>query len=348
LSLTASYDVVPLMFVAHLTIDQKPTATDFAKARELIEIRGTGELSLQDRRVINILYQNAGTRLCDDVEHVISIAKLRGEGEIGGGGHKGSERVKDSILRLMKTVVQVPTVGKNGRPATRRVQVLSDTTTSDDEDDPSGQVVYSFSPGMRAIIKDSTLWGRVRTAVVFAFTSKYSLTLYELITTRINLKHIWQEEFSVEDLRAVLGVPEGKLERIPNLLQKVIRPAEAEVGGIAEFGVKIEPLRKGGPKRGLVTGFRVSWWRKNEDELRRAFKELEQSKVGRIARLTGKAEQIRAAGGIPGISGDVVEGLADLRAAADADFAAKLNQMRAAQKGKGVDEIAPPALPVSA
>ena len=212
------------MFVAHLTIDQKPTETDFAKARELIEIRGTGELSLHDRRVINILYQNAGTRLCDDVEHVISIARLRGQGEIGGGGHKGSERVKDSILRLMKTVVQVPTVGKNGRPATRRVQVLSDTTTSDDEDDPSGQVVYSFSPGMRAIIKDSTLWGRVRTAVVFAFTSKYSLALYELITARINLKHIWQEEFSVEDLRALLGVPVANWSASPTCFRRSFAP----------------------------------------------------------------------------------------------------------------------------
>src|SRR6202161_3871951 len=128
--------------------------------------------------------------------------------------------------------------------------------------------MYSFSKEMREIIKDSTLWGRVRKAVVFAFTSKYSLALYELITARINLKFKWQEEFSVEDLRALLGVPDGKLERIPNLLQKVIRPAEAEVNGVAEFGVKIDPVRKGGPKRGLVTGFRISWWRKDEFALK--------------------------------------------------------------------------------
>jgi hypothetical protein len=87
---------------------------------------------------MNVLYANAGGRLCDDVVHVISIAELRGN-------HKGGERVKDSILRLMKTVVQVPVTGRNGKPATKLVQVLSDTTTSDDEDDVSGQVLYSFS-----------------------------------------------------------------------------------------------------------------------------------------------------------------------------------------------------------
>lgn len=201
---------------------------------------------------------------------------------------------------------------------------------------------------MRAIIKDSTLWGRVRTAVVFAFTSKYSLALYELITARINLKHVWQEEFSVEDFRSLLGVPEGKLERIPNLLQKVIRPAEVEVNGLADFGVKIEPIRKGGPQRGLVTGFRLAWWRKDIPALEEAYKELRRSKVGRIPRLTGKAQQIHATGGIPGISDDVAKGLADLRATADAEVAAKVEQMQAERQEQGEGETAPTPLPLRA
>lgn len=276
--MTAGYDNINFDIVSYRTIDQKPNGDDFAKARELIEIRGTSGLSLQDRRVMNSLYANAGQRLCDEVEHVISLAELRG-------AHKGGERVKDSVRRLMQTVVEVPTKDRKGNPATRLVQILSDTTVSDDDDNPAGMVVYSFSPGMRAIIKDSTLWGRVRNSVIFAFTSKYSLALYELISARINLKHMWQEELTVQDLRALLGVPEGKLERIPNLLQKVINPAMLEVNGLADFGVKIDTVREGGKVRGLVTGFRMSWWRKNEDQLKLAYSEIKRSKVGRIARL---------------------------------------------------------------
>jgi replication initiator protein len=275
--------------VAFRTVDQKPHGDDFAKARELIEVRGTGALSLHDRRVMNVLYANAGTQLCDDVEHVIAISELRGL-------HKGGERVKDSILRLMKTVVEMPTKDRKGRPSVKLVPVLSDTTVSDDDDNPSGQVIYSFSPGMRAIIKDSTLWGRVRTAVVFAFTSKYSLALYELVTARINLTHIWQEDFSVQDLRELLGVPDGKLLRVPNLIQKVVRPAEIEVNGLADFGVKIEPIRTGGTMRGLVTGFKVAWHRKDIPGLKEAYSELHRSKVGRIARLSGKVETVRPLG----------------------------------------------------
>jgi hypothetical protein len=270
--------------VLHLTINQKPNGDDFAKAREVIEIRGTGSLTLHDRRVMNILYANAGQKICDDVNHVISLAELRGS-------HKGGERVKDSIIRLMTTIVQVPVMGRNGKAATKRVQVLSDTTTSDDEDDPTGQVAYSFSRGMREIIKDSTLWGRVRTAVVFAFTSKYSLTLYELICARINLDYMWQEDFSLRDFRGLMGVPEDKLLRMPDLLRFCVKVAQEEVNGMADFKVDIKPIRKGGKLRGTVAGFRVSWWRKNEDELMEAFQEINRSKVGRLARLRGNAEK---------------------------------------------------------
>jgi hypothetical protein len=144
---------------------------------------------------------------------------------------------------------------------------------------------------MREIIKDSTLWGRVRTAVIFAFTSKYSLTLYELICARINLEFMWQEDFSLKDFRALMGVPEDKLTRMPDLLRFCVKVAEDEVNGMADFKVKINPMRKGGKVRGNVTGFRVSWWRKNADELLEAFHEINRSKVGRLARLRGSAEK---------------------------------------------------------
>jgi len=134
------------------TIDQKPAGDDFAEARELIEIRGTDTLTLQDRRIINMLYANAGARLSDDVRHVIGMAELRGN-------HKGGERVKDPVLRLMKTIVTVPDFDQRGSSAGQNVQILSTTTITDDDDDPFGQVIYEFSPAMRAIIRDSTLLG---------------------------------------------------------------------------------------------------------------------------------------------------------------------------------------------
>jgi hypothetical protein len=149
---------------------------------------------------------------------------------------------------------------------------------------------------MRAIIKDSTLWGRIRTSVIFAFTSKYALALYELISARVNLTYVWQEEFSIDDFRELLGVSPNKLTRTPDLLRKVIQPAEVEVNGLADFGVKIEPIRTGGTMRGLVTGFRVAWWKKDIPALKETYSELQRSKVGRLARLNGKVETLSPLG----------------------------------------------------
>jgi hypothetical protein len=127
---------------------------------------------------------------------------------------------------------------------------------------------------------------------MFAFTSKYSLALYELVAMRINLKHKWQDTFSVAEFRALLGVPEGKLLNSTHLLQKAIQPAELEVKGLADFDVKIEEMRRGGNARGKLTGFRLSWWRKDVPALKEAYSELQQAKVGRMARLRGQVEDL--------------------------------------------------------
>ena len=277
------------------TIDQRPDYQGFPKAGELIHVTGAAHLSLQDRRVFNLLIAEAGSQACNDVRHHIPIRTLRGT-------HKGAERVKDSIERLMTTLVHVPVTGRNGKPATLRVQLLSDTTTSDDDDDPDGEVAFTFSPGLRSIIKNSTYWGRIRPQVMFAFTSKYSLALYELTASRVNLKHKDSQIFGMAEFRALLGVPDDKMPRNPDFLRYCIQPAVIEVNGLSDFGIEVEPIRRGGTMRGIVTGFRMTWWRKSLPELHEAHAELNRSKVGRLARLTGTAETaepVQAALGFP-------------------------------------------------
>jgi len=68
--------------------------------------------------------------------------------------------VKDSILQLMKTVVQVPTKDRKGNPAIEFVQILSDTTSTDDAENPVGEVVYSYSTGRSTKQKKGAKSGR--------------------------------------------------------------------------------------------------------------------------------------------------------------------------------------------
>ena len=68
------------------TIEPNHSVT-VVKAGELIEIRQSSALTLHDRRVLNLLIEHAGPGIADDVDHRISMWRLRGH-------HKGGERVR--------------------------------------------------------------------------------------------------------------------------------------------------------------------------------------------------------------------------------------------------------------
>jgi len=60
-------------------------------------------------------------------------------------------------------------------------------------------------------------------------------------------------------------------------------------------------------------GFCLSWWAKDEPALREAYNEIKRSKVGRIARLTGKVEGLVVIQEMTGLSPEVAEALDGLR-----------------------------------
>lgn len=267
-----------------LTIQQKHSAEGIVKAGEMIEIRQSSDLSLQDRRILNVLIEHAGSQISSDEPHRVPMARLRGR-------HKGAERVRDSIIRLMTTMVEVPANDSKGNAATLRATILAETTTTDDEDNPTGEVSYSFSKTMRRVIEKSSHWGRIKAIIMFSFTSKYSLALYELLCLRANLRKT-SEQIDLERFRALLGVPADKLTRPPDFLRRVVNPAVEEINGLTDFTVDIYPIRRGGPTRGKLIAFELKWSKKSDTEWRHALDELMRSKVGRRARIQGKTEEV--------------------------------------------------------
>jgi hypothetical protein len=267
-----------------LAVDQRSNADGFVKPGELVTIRGGADLSLQDRRIFNLLIENAWSEIAEDKEHRIAIAKLRGP------RHKGGERVADSIKALMTTLVEVPTT-LNGEPAIFTTLLLVDTTRTIDENSPSALLLYHFPKGMREIIRQSQHWGRIKAYVMFAFTSKYALTLYEVLCLRANLR-VNEQRFSVEAFRDLLGVEKGKLPLYKSLKQRVLDPAIEEINALSDFNVEIEAVREGGMLRGKLTGFRLRWEKKSQEEWRAALDELLRPTVGRRARIKGTVETV--------------------------------------------------------
>ncbi|MGE4043369.1 MAG: replication initiation protein [Acetobacteraceae bacterium] len=267
------------------TITQRSNLEGIVKAGEMIEVRQSSALTLHDRRVLNLLIRHAGEHIADDREHAIPMRLLRSP------AHKGGERVRDSIERLMTTLVLVPTKDSRGKRATRRTALLADTTTTDDEDNPQGEVRYSFSPTMRDILRESQYWGRIKPLVMFAFTTKYALALYEALCLRRNLTRN-EEILSEHDFREILGVGQDKLKGYPQLKQSALVPAIQEINTLSDFNVEVSPIREGGIQRGKLTGFWMHWKQKEPQEWDKVLTELMRPRVGRKARLRGTVEAV--------------------------------------------------------
>ena len=189
------------------TIDVEPDEHMLIKPGELIDIVELSPLTLQDRRIYNLLILNAWDSITEPKEHRIHKRDLRGS-------HHTNERVGESLLRLMGAVAQLrierDAEGRGWKPSpgacscwpARRRRSRSD-----------GLVFYSFPAAVRGIIRESSQYARLQKQVMFAFSSKYALALYEMVQKRGNLKFKTSEEFPVDRFRALLGVEPGKLRR---------------------------------------------------------------------------------------------------------------------------------------
>ena len=260
------------------TLDLTPGYGEMLKPAELIDIDGATGLTLSARRLYNTLIAHAfGPDLGKEgTEFTIELAALRGT-------HKGNERLEDSILALMKTIVTV----RLQDDSMRRVALLG----GNDMDDPKrqrGTLTYSFDRRLGPLLRESTVFGKLELEVMRAFSTKYALALYEGLSRRVRLSSVFSEVFPLETFRELLGVPEGKLGTYSNLRLRAIDPAVEEINALAGFGCQVEPVKQARK----VVAVRVSWWLKDVDELKTAFSELQRPRVGRKARISGQGESV--------------------------------------------------------
>jgi hypothetical protein len=260
------------------TLDIKPRSREAIKPVELIQVTGHHELTLNARRAITVLWYNAHMQgVTEGQDYTIEIDDLKSA------GHKGYGVVEEAIESLMRTILTLRL--PDGK--TRRVQFLGGNDL-DDPDRPAGVLTYSFDKRLIEVLRDSTIWGKIALPVLMAFTSKYAVSLYENLAQFSNLSMKTHQDYTLDEFRALLGVPPGRYRTFGELNKHVVKPAVDEVNALAPFGVSILPIKQG--KK--VVQIKVGWWTKDSDALREAWNETQRSKVGRRARINGTAEHI--------------------------------------------------------
>src|SRR5271167_4054748 len=85
------------------TVEVEPDEYSLIKPGELIDVVELSPLTLQDRRIYNLLILNAWGSISEPKEHCIHKRELRGS-------HNVNFRVSESIVRLMGAIAQVRVV----------------------------------------------------------------------------------------------------------------------------------------------------------------------------------------------------------------------------------------------
>lgn len=243
-------------------IDMTASPGTMFKPARLIEVRGVGRMTLEQRRAYNLLVHHAWGPKILDPSHVFSIASKHFH--VDGGPHLRHGRLDACLSRLQRTLIKVQLGGR-----TRSLQLLSTFDIETNVND--GFVHYSFPNLLGQLLQDETIFAELDMAVMRGFRSKYAHTLYEHVARRANMRFKFTEEFTIDELREVLGIERGKLTEQRNFKNVALDPALKEVNEISPYQVSIVPKKE----RRRIVGYTMGWNKKPVSELRRSHAALE-------------------------------------------------------------------------
>lgn len=236
--------------------------------------------SLRALKLMHLMIGTAGGRMADDVTHQMRLSDVN---KIDGMQNHTRKTIVPLFAELRASTIIHDDVEK------MRVTIggLLDETTIDYRHEVSGDILISWGFGrtFRRMAMESNHWAILDRQAVFHLGSKYSVLLFQHISSLTNLKHVTSKQFTVPELRAVLGVPEGKLSTFSNFKTWAITPAIDEINS----DITRLTLTATYHKIGRTVAEVVIAWEVKED-LTKVKAEHDRSKVGRKARRDGTTE----------------------------------------------------------
>ena len=175
------------------------------------------------------------------------------------GGDHGSQWLRDYIRSIAHTTVEY-----EGEDETAKRWVITNLISGaqivEGKGEEAGQdfIEFSIPPQLVNTLKTREIFTRLRPHLMISLSGKYSVTLYELLESVVNQKYpIFKA--SIEDLRAYLAVPEGKLSGWRDFQKCAVKPAVKELNKHSDdtgFTVSYETI-KGKKNKVIAIHFHV-------------------------------------------------------------------------------------------
>ncbi len=237
--------------------------------------------SLQALKLMHLMIATAGGRMGDEVQHELRLSDIRAID-----GMKNHDRT--SLTPLFEELRAAVLTHDDPVAMVVRIGGLLDEALVDYRHEVSGDLMVSwyFGRTFQRMARESNHWAILDRQTVFHLGSKYSVLLFQHIASLTGLDHVQRKNFTIPDLRAVLGVPEGKLTRFADLNRRALTPAVDEISQLSRLTLTATPNKIGR----TVASVTIAWNEKAPEQKQSTKAELGRPKLGRKARRDGTEE----------------------------------------------------------
>lgn len=237
--------------------------------------------SAESLKLMHLLIGTAGGRMADDVRHELRLADVKA---IKGMRNHSRGTLRQLFIELKQAVL----IFDDKETQCEVIGGFMDEIRIDHQDKTTENlmITWYFGRTFRAMADQSCHWAIMDRQTVFALSSKYSIMLFQHISSLTNLNYVTSKTFTVSELRAVLGVADGKLVAWNDVNKRALKPAIAEINQTSRLTLTATPRKIGR----TVASVEIAWENKPLEGKQDARRELDRSKVGRKARRDGTAE----------------------------------------------------------
>lgn len=262
------------------TFDQTKTVLPAEVARGTYMQNPPGLAAL---KLMHVLIGQAGGRMGEDVEHRVRLSEVRG---VEGLRHHDRASLAPLFAELQAAVL----ISDDTERKRLTIGGLLDIAEVDYRDEASGDLVISwyFSRMFTRMAAASDHWAILDRQTAFRLKSRYSMLLFQHISSLVNLDHVTSKTFTVAELRAVLGVEPEKHKRFAELNRWAIQPAIEEISTESRFVLTATPRKTGR----TVTSITIEWAEKPSEDRKTLKAEMDRHSAGRKARRDGSAETV--------------------------------------------------------
>ena len=233
--------------------------------------------SLAALKLQDLLMKTAGGKICEDRWHEMNLSGIKGIKGMRNASHQ-------DVVELFRQLRTATLTYRNEAEGYTGVYGL--ISVGRVEFETQGKLRFKFDEEFRKVLESSNLYAVLDRQTSLSLSSRYAHRLHEMIALRAGRQKI-SEKFILEDLRARLGVPNGKLTTWSHFKQFSLQKAIDEVNQLSRFKVTWRVSKK---YRRRVDEVELTW--QITRDLDPVAKELRRPKVGRKARREGTVEAL--------------------------------------------------------